>query len=120
MLNLFISTALFFLSSVGPSKSSKTEANKIEKNVSFSNSVSAKTNFNPFFVNITSKVKLSKVKQEDPIIGYWWILFNDGCYYLGRVTETPDGEYWWEPLTIFDYIGKTVDCSLQQNFENFC
>lgn len=120
MLNLLISTALLFLSSVEPSKSSKTEVNKIVKNESFSNSVSVKSDFNPFLVNITSRVKLNQAKQEDPIVGYWWLLFNDGCYHLGRVTEMPDGQYWWEPLTIYNYIGKTVDCSLQQNFENFC
>lgn len=119
MLNLLITTALL-LNSVGPLKKVKPEVTKIVKTESFSNSVSAKTTLNPFFVNITSRVKLSLAKQEDPVIGYWWLLFNDGCYHLGRVTEMPDGQYWWEPLTIFNYIGKTVDCSLQQNFENFC
>jgi hypothetical protein len=63
-------------------------------------------------------------KTKLPLI-YLWVLHNDGCYYLGVVVEdlnpiTGVPGLFWVPLTGTNYIGKTVECMSDEEFDNFC
>lgn len=68
--------------------------------------------------NLTKITKANKTVDE--IIGYYWILFNDGCWRLGRVTRDENGDYWWESLGYWNYIGTTVKCMSDEEFDALC
>ena len=60
------------------------------------------------------------LKSLNEIIGYWWMLGSDGCWYLGRVTINERGELWFEQLDALSWAGRTVRCMTNEEFEVLC
>jgi|LakMenE18May11ns_1017448.scaffolds.fasta_scaffold9934839_2 hypothetical protein len=71
-------------------------------------------------VNIQASVK---GKQNDEIRGYWWILHNDGCYYLYRIeVGEEDGRTvaWFYPMNHLNYSGTYARCTYAETIESMC
>jgi hypothetical protein len=62
------------------------------------------------------------------LYGYYWVLHNDGCWYLGAVYVDDAGDVWWYPCNTsqqttdnqFGYHGVTSFCMDELAFDSFC
>jgi hypothetical protein len=62
-------------------------------------------------------------RQADEIRGYWWILYDDGCYYLYRIevgVEEGRGVAYFYPMNHLNYHGTYVRCTYEETIESMC
>ncbi|TAJ54183.1 MAG: hypothetical protein EPO58_09300 [Chitinophagaceae bacterium] len=67
------------------------------------------------------KKNIKSVEFTRDLIGYIFLLHNDGCYYLGRLFLADNGTLEWYNLNGDPtYVGTTVFCMSAETFSNFC